>query len=149
MTSFLVFLHGAAAILLIGPVCVSTSSYQTQMAKAAQGDQAALGSARVLHNITNTYGYISAIVPILGLGVFLSDIDAYKSAVNFHIAILVAIIAWCLLFFVILPKQKKSLTALESNSTFDYAAAKKPLSAFGGVFNLLWIVCLILMYVNF
>ena len=115
MTSFLVFLHVAAAILLIGPVCVSTSSYQTQMAKAAQGDQAALGSARVLHNITNTYGYIS----------------------------------WCLLFFVILPKQKKSLTALESNSTFDYAAAKKPLSAFGGVFNLLWIVCLILMYVNF
>ena len=149
MTSFLVFLHVAAAILLIGPVCVSTSSYQTQMAKAAQGDQAALGSARVLHNITNTYGYISAIVPILGLGVFLSDIDAYKSAVNFHIAILVAIIAWCLLFFVILPKQKKSLTALESNSAFDYAAAKKPLSAFGGVFNLLWIVCLILMYVNF
>ena len=149
MTSFLVFLHVAAAILLIGPVCVSTSSYQTQMAKAAQGDQAALGSARVLHNITNTYGYISAIVPILGLGVFLSDIDAYKSAVNFHIAILVAIIAWCLLFFVILPKQKKSLTALESNSAFDYAAAKKPLSALGGVFNLLWIVCLILMYVNF
>lgn len=149
MTSFLVFLHVAAAILLIGPVCVSTSSYQTQMEKAAQGDQAALGSARVLHNITNTYGYISAIVPILGLGVFLSDIDTYKSAVNFHIAILVAIIAWCLLFFVILPKQKKSLTALESNSAFDYAAAKKPLSALGGVFNLLWIVCLILMYVNF
>ena len=76
------------------------------MAKAAQGDQAALGSARVLHNITNTYGYISAIVPILGLGAFLSDIDAYKSAVNFHIAILVAIIAWCLLLFVILPKQR-------------------------------------------
>ena len=88
MTSFLVFLHVAAAILLIGPVCVSTSSYQTQMAKAAQGDQAALGSARVLHNITNTYGYISAIVPILGLGVFLSDIDAYKSAVNFHLSLI-------------------------------------------------------------
>ena len=149
MTSFLVFLHVAAAILMIGPVCVSTSSFQTQMAKAAQGDHAALGSARVLHNITNTYGYISAIVPILGLGVFLSDIDAYKSAVNFHIAILVAIVAWCLLFFVILPKQKKAMAALESTESFDYAAAKKPLSSFGGVFNLLWIVCLILMYVNF
>lgn len=149
MTSFLVFLHVAAAILLIGPVCVSTSSFQTQMAKAAQGDNAALGSARVLHNITNTYGYISAIVPILGLGVFLSDISAYKSEVNFHIAILVAIIAWCLLFFVILPKQKKAMAALESTESFDYAAAKKPLSACGGVFNLLWIICLILMYVHF
>ena len=149
MTSFLVFLHVAAAILLIGPVCVSTSSFQTQMAKAAQGDHAALGSARVLHNITNTYGYISAIVPILGLGVFLSDISAYKSEVNFHIAILVAIIAWCLLFFVILPKQKKAMAALESTESFNYAAAKEPLSAFGGVFNLLWIICLILMYVNF
>ncbi len=28
-------------------------------------------------------------------------------------------------------------------------ARKKPLSAFGGVFNLLWIICLILMYVHF
>ncbi|WP_293820527.1 DUF2269 domain-containing protein [uncultured Corynebacterium sp.] len=149
MTTFLVFLHVAAAILLIGPVCVSTSSFQTQMAKAAQGEHAALGSARVLHNITNTYGYISAIVPILGLGIFLSDISAYKSQVNFHIAILVAIIAWCLLFFVIIPKQKKAMASLESNETFNYAAAKKPLSAFGGVFNLLWIICLILMYVNF
>ena len=149
MTTFLVFLHVAAAILLIGPVCVSTSSFQTQMAKAAQGEHAALGSARVLHNITNTYGYISAIVPILGLGVFLSDISAYKSEVNFHIAILVAIVAWCLLFFVIIPKQKKAMASLESNETFDYAAAKKPLSAFGSVFNLLWIICLILMYVHF
>lgn len=149
MTTFLVFLHVAAAILLIGPVCVSTSSFQTQMAKAAQGEHAALGSTRVLHNITNTYGYISAIVPILGLGIFLSDISAYKSQVNFHIAILVAIIAWCLLFFVIIPKQKKAMASLESNETFNYAAAKKPLSAFGGVFNLLWIICLILMYVNF
>ena len=149
MTTFLVFLHVAAAILLIGPVCVSTSSFQTQMAKAAQGEHAALGSARVLHNITNTYGYISAIVPILGLGVFLSDISAYKSEVNFHIAILVAIVAWCLLFFVIIPKQKKAMASLESNETFDYAAAKKPLSAFGGVFSLLWIISLILMYVHF
>ena len=64
MTSFLVFLHVAAAILLIGPVCVSTSSFQTQMAKAAQGDHAALGSARVLHNITNTYGYILSLIHI-------------------------------------------------------------------------------------
>ena len=149
MTTFLVFLHVAAAILLIGPVCVSTSSFQTQMAKAAQGEHAALGSARVLHNITNTYGYISAIVPILGLGVLLSNISAYKSEVNFHIAILVAIVAWCLLFFVIIPKQKTAMASLESNETFDYAAAKKPLSAFGGVFNLLWIICLILMYVHF
>ena len=149
MTTFFIFLHVAAAIVLLGPVCISTSIYQTQLQGAAQGDKTALGAARNLHNITNTYGYISAIVPILGLGVFLSDISAYKSDVNFHIAILVAIVAWCLLFFVILPKQKKAMASLESNETFDYAAAKKPLSAFGGVFNLLWIICLILMYVHF
>ena len=147
MTSFLVFLHVAAAILLIGPVCVSTSSYQTQMAKAAQGDQAALGSARVLHNITNTYGYISAIVPILGLGVFLSDIDAYKSEVNFHIAILVAIVAWCLLFFLIIPKQKKTVAALEGAGAVDMEGTKKQLSAFSGIFNLLWMICAILMFI--
>ena len=147
MTSFLVFLHVAAAILLIGPVCVSTSSFQTQMAKAAQGDHAALGSARVLHNITNTYGYISALVPILGLAVFLSDIETFKSQVNFHIAILVAIIAWCLLFFLILPKQRTAQAALESGDTANLGSIKKSLSAFGGIFNLLWVICLILMYI--
>lgn len=147
MTSFLIFLHVIAAILLIGPVCVSTSTYQTQMAKAAQGDSSALGAARVLHNITNTYGYISAIVPILGIAIFLVDLSAYKSEIQFHIAILVAIVAWCLLFFLIIPKQKKSLAALDGGAAIDFAGAKKSLSALGGIFNLLWIICACLMFV--
>jgi len=91
MTTLFIFLHVAAAIVLLGPVCISTSIYQTQLQGAAQGDKTALGAARNLHNITNTYGYISALVPVLGLAVFLSDIETFKSQVNFHIAILVAI----------------------------------------------------------
>ena len=146
MTTFFIFLHVAAAIVLLGPVCISTSIYQTQLRGAAQGDKTALGAARTLHNITNTYGYISALVPVLGLAVFLSDIETFKSQVNFHIAILVAIIAWCLLFFLILPKQRTAQAALESGDTANLGSIKKSLSAFGGVFNLLWIICLILMY---
>ena len=137
MTTLFIFLHVAAAIVLLGPVCISTSIYQTQL----------LGAARNLHNITNTYGYISALVPVLGLAVFLSDIETFKSQVNFHIAILVAIIAWCLLFFLILPKQRTAQAALESGDTANLGSIKKSLSAFGGVFNLLWIICLILMYI--
>ncbi|GEB96641.1 hypothetical conserved integral membrane protein [Corynebacterium flavescens] len=147
VTSFLIFLHVIAALLLIGPVCVSTSTYQSQMLKASQGDVSALGAARLLHNITSTYGYISAIVPILGISVFLADLSTYKSEIQFHIAILVAIVAWCLLFFLIIPKQKKSLAALEENSGEDFAATKKSLAAMGGIFNLLWVICACLMFV--
>lgn len=147
MTSLLVILHVLAAVLLIGPVCVATSAFPGQMFSAANGEHVAVGAARILHKITNTYGYISAIVPVLGVAVFLTDLEAYKSAVQFHIAILLAVIAWCLLFFLIVPKQKKALAALDGAEDTDVEGLKKQLSAFSGIFNLLWMICAILMFV--
>lgn len=147
MSSFLIILHVLAAVLLIGPVCVATSAFPGQLLNAAKGDQAGSGATRVLHNITNTYGYISAIVPVLGIAVFLTDLAAYKSDIQFHIAILLAVIAWCLLFFLIIPKQRKAVAALEGAGAVDMEGTKKQLSAFSGIFNLLWMICAILMFI--
>ncbi len=146
MTPFLIFLHVISAILLLGPVTVSVSTYQAQMLKAAQGDKSALGASRVLHKITNSYGYISALVPILGIGVFLSDLDTYASMGQFHASILLAVIAWVILFAIIIPRQKKAQTALESGAQHDFNDSKKKLSMFSGIFCLLWLITAILMF---
>ncbi|HCT3316225.1 TPA: DUF2269 domain-containing protein [Corynebacterium striatum] len=146
MSSFLIILHVLAAVLLIGPVCVATSAFPGQLLNAAKGDQAGSGATRVLHNITNTYGYISAIVPVLGIAVFLTNPD-FMPEIRFHIAILLAVIAWCLLFFLIIPKQKKAVAALEGAGAVDVEGTKKQLAAFSGIFNLLWMICAILMFI--
>lgn len=147
MSSLLIFLHVFAAILLVGTVCISTSAFPGLVEKAAAGDASAAGAASILNKITSTYGYISAIVPVLGLAVFLTDLSAYKSEVQFHIALLLAVIAWVILLVVIIPKQNKAMAAIATPGTADAAKLKKQLAMFSGIFNLLWVVCAILMYI--
>lgn len=152
MTSLLIAIHVIAAILLIGPVTVAVSSYQGQMLAAHNGEASALGSARTLHGITTNYGYISAIVPVVGIAVFLTDLSTYGKQGQFHASILLAIIAWALLFFLIIPRQKASLDALGSEQAgaateFDFAKAKKQLSMYGGIFSLLWVIVAVLMFI--
>lgn len=148
MTTVVMAIHVLAAIVLLGPVVVSVSMFQGQMMRAKQGDDTALGAAQTLHRITNTYGLFSALVPILGLAVFLTDLNTYGSQWQFHTSILLSIIAWGLLIFLVIPRQKQALAALEGESQepFDYSKAKKQLSMFGGIFNLLWIITAILMF---
>lgn len=147
MTSLLIFLHAFTAILLVGTVCISTSAFPGQLAKAASGGAPAAGAAGVLNKITSTYGYISAIVPVIGLAVFLTDLDTYKSQVQFHIALLLAVIAWVILLVVVIPKQNQAMSAITTPGSADVSKLKKQLAMFSGIFNLLWVVCAILMYV--
>ena len=147
MMTILIALHVLAAIALIGPVMVSTSKFPAQIA-AARTDASALGGLRNLAGLTNTYGAISALVPVLGIAVFLTDMATYGKQGQFHGAILLAVIAWALLLFVIVPKQKNTVAAVESNdAAFDFDKARSSLAMFGGIFNLLWIVCAILMFI--
>ena len=148
MSSLLIFLHVFAAILLVGTVCISTSAFPGQLAKAGSGDASAAGAAGVLNKITSTYGYISAIVPVIGLAVFLTDLNYYKSQVQFHIALLLAVIAWVILLVVVIPKQNKAMAAIATpGAGADITKLRKKIAMFSGVFNLLWVICAILMYV--
>ena len=147
MTSLLIAIHVLAAVLLMGPVMITVSAYQGQMMKAKDGDTKALGAATTLHRLTSQYGPISAIVPA-GIAIFLTNLSVFGTQGRFHISILLSVIAWVLLIAVIIPRQKKTLEALESGSNaVDFTKAKKQLSMFGGIFNLLWIITALLMFV--
>ncbi len=150
MTSLFIAIHAIAAIALIGPVMVSTSMFPPAIAAAKSGDTAAFGTLRTLSRITGTYGMLSALVPVLGICVFIFDISTYASQRQFHASIALAIIAWGILLFMVAPKQKAVIEALGetgSAANFDFAKARKQLAMFGGIFNLLWIICAILMFI--
>ncbi|AHI20335.1 MAG: DUF2269 domain-containing protein [Corynebacterium casei] len=148
MTSLLIAIHVLAAVLLMGPVMITVSAYQGQMMKAKDGDTKALGAATTLHRLTSQYGPLSAIVPVAGIAVFLTNLSAFGSEGRFHISILLAVIAWVILIAVIIPRQKKTLAALEGgDQVVDFAKEKKQLSMFSGIFNLLWIITALLMFV--
>ena len=148
MTSLLIAIHVLAAVLLMGPTMIAVSSYQVQMLKAKDGDAKALGAANSLHRLTAQYGPLSGIVPIAGIAVFLSNMEAFGTQGRFHFSILLSLIAWGILIGLIIPRQKKSMKALENgDSTVDFQKEKKQLSMFGGIFNLLWIITALLMFV--
>lgn len=148
MTSLLIAIHVLAAVLLMGPVMITVSAYQGQMMKAKDGDAKALGAATTLHRLTSQYGPLSAVVPVAGIAVFLTNLSVFGSEGRFHISILLAIIAWVILIAVIIPRQKKTLAALEGgDQVVDFAKEKKQLSMFSGIFNLLWIITALLMFV--
>lgn len=148
MSTIFLILHIATAILFLGPVMVTVSAFGKQALAASQGDTRAEGIATNMHGVTKVYGYLSALVPIFGLILMIIDWDVYSTRPNFHTAILLAVVAWGILLGLIIPRQKKAVSALGNpeGSTVDFAKTKSQLAMFGGIFNLLWIITLILMF---
>ena len=157
MTTILIVFHVLAAVLFLGPVTVAISTFQTQAVKAQAGDTRAAGAASVLHKLTNVYGMLAALVPLLGVGIMMSD-SAYWADGRFHIAITLSVIAGLILLFRIIPRQKKMMGSLGLLDAADhdpesdvlpaekFDKTKSQLSMFGGIFSLLWVIMLILMY---
>lgn len=154
MSTILLALHILTAVLFLGPVTVAVSSFQVKALAAHSSDTAALGAAKNLHAITRSYGTLSLLVPLLGVGLFLSN-SAYMKHGQFHAAIALSVIAWAILFFLILPRQKAMLAAIggldadEAGSVTaaaDLAKAKGQLSMFGGIFCALWLITAVLMF---
>ena len=98
MNTFLVFVHVAAAIVLLGPVVIASSMFPAEVGRARAGGEEATGRASVLHRITKTYGMLSVLVPLLGAAVLAFDWDTYKANYWFHTAIVISVIAWAILF---------------------------------------------------
>ncbi|QYH19906.1 DUF2269 domain-containing protein [Corynebacterium aquatimens] len=155
MITFFTFIHVAAAIILLGPVMVATSMFPAEAVRARQGGEESTGRASVLHRITKTYGLISVLVPLLGGVILAVDWPSYKSNYWLHTAIILSVIAWALLFFMVIPQQRKimgSLGALDpadadpSDVAGNFEKAKATAAAGAGIFNLLWFLVLILMF---
>lgn len=155
MTTFLIFLHVAAAILLLGPVVVSTSMFPRQAAESRAGGEEATGRASVLYRITKTYGMLSLLVPLLGGAVLASDWETYKANYWFHTAIVLSVIAWAILLGMVIPQQRKMMGTLgalpaadadPADQTTNFEKSKAKATAGAGIFNLLWMLTLILMF---
>lgn len=159
MSELIAALHILAAILLIGPVAVATSAIAPAYKKARAGDAAAVGSLVTLARMSRTYGLASLAVPALGL-VALFVVPGASKEVEFHIAALLAVVAWVVLFVSVLPTQRKALIAAGVTdpseapvSDKDRAAAEKDaiklrgkLAMTAGIFNLLWLIVALLMF---
>jgi len=155
MTTFLIFLHVAAAILLLGPVVVSTSMFPRQAVESRAGGEEATGRASVLYRITKTYGMLSLLVPLLGGAVLAFDWEAYKSNYWFHTAIVLSVIAWAILLAMVIPQQRKMMGTIgalpaadadPADVTNNFEKSKAKATAGAGIFNLLWMLTLILMF---
>ena len=156
MTTFLIFLHVVAAILLLGPVVVSTSMFPRQVAESRAGGEEATGRASVLYRITKTYGMLSLLVPLLGGAVLASDWETYKANYWFHTAIVLSVIAWAILLGMVIPQQRKMMGTLgalpaadadPADQTTNFEKSKAKATAGAGIFNLLWVINAILMVI--
>lgn len=159
MNTVIIALHVLAAIMLIGPVMVSTSMFAPQLRKVASGAEEP-GTLRLVYKITRIYGMASMLVPAFGLLAFFTVDGAMKDP-RFHAALLLSVITWGLLFFLVLPKQRQGLLSVQALSPADEPATEKEITKlqntdasklpgqnamFGGIFNLLWVIIAILMF---
>ncbi|WP_273415722.1 DUF2269 domain-containing protein [Corynebacterium appendicis] len=155
MTTFLLFLHVAAAVLLIGPVTVAVSAFPKAAQKAQSGSEEAVGRASFLHSMSTKYGLISLLVPLLGGGLLAFDWETHKSNYWMHTAIVLSVLAWVFLFAMVIPQQRKMMGSLGAlhpadadprDIATDFDSARVKAAAGGGIFCLLWFVTLILMF---
>ncbi len=134
MTKVLLSVHVLAAILAIGPVAVAASIFPRYAREP--GGPAVLP---FLHRICRVYAVVGLAVPVFGvatgagLGV-LTDAWLLTSVV-------LTVVAAALLALVILPVQRRLLTASDSGPAGRLGLAT-------GVFNLLWAVVVVLMIVR-
>ncbi len=153
MTAFLPSVHVLAAILTVGPVAIAASMFPPAARAAFQPPGAPWKTAvvRVLYRITRVYAAIGILVPVFGLatGAGLGVLgDAWLIA-----SMILTATAAVILIALILPAQRRTLTALDTAEASRTIGAGKEapdrisrcLAMHTGVFNVLWAAVVILM----
>lgn len=145
MESLLLSAHVVAGILFVGPVAVATSLFPryapvTVPLGGPQRDERSWGTARVLHRITRVYGLLAIAVPVVGL--VLAAVQGRSNEVWVVVAMVLTAIAGGLLALQIAPLQGEALTAP------DDGARLRRLGMTTGLFNVLWVVVVVLMIVR-
>jgi zinc transporter ZupT len=144
MEALLLSVHVVAGILFDGPVTVATSLFP----RYAPASGAAVGSsatrsgdtARLLHRITRMYGVMALIVPVVGL--VLATVQGRTTEVWIIVAMVLTAVAGALLALRIAPGQAEALASPDDGSQL------RRLGMLSGIFNLLWVVVVVLMIVR-
>lgn len=144
MESFLLSVHVVAGVMFVGPVTIATSlfpRYAPTTAVAADLRQVRDAStARLLHRITRSYGVMALIVPVVGL--VLATVQGRTTEVWVVVAMVLTAIAGGLLALRIAPAQSDALDSP------DDGAQLRRLGMLAGIFNVLWVVVVVLMIVR-
>lgn len=142
MQALLLSAHVVAGILFVGPIAVATSLFPryAPLAGAAPEGERSVGVARLLHRITRVYGVLALTVPMIGLA--LAGVQGRMTEVWIIAAMVLTTIAGGLLAVQIAPRQRAALAAP------DGGAQLRALGMVTGVFNLLWVVVVVLMIVH-
>jgi hypothetical protein len=152
MTGFLLAVHVLGAILAVGPVTIAASMLPAaaRAAIAAPGDPGKGAVVRVLARITRVYSVIGIIVLVFGFATA-GVMDVMGSTWLIASVILTAVAAG-ILIGLILPGQRRALTALDGAVTAPGAGTEgldarltRRLAMHTGIFNLLWAAVVVLM----
>jgi hypothetical protein len=142
MEAVLLSLHVVAGILFVGPVAVAVSLFPryAPLADGASerrpGERSARAAA-LLHRISRGYGVIALVVPVVGIALAL--VQHRMGEIWITIAMVLTAVAGALLALQIVPRQRDALRAP------DDGAQLRRLGMLAGVFNLLWLVVVVLM----
>ncbi|OBG70903.1 MULTISPECIES: hypothetical protein [unclassified Mycobacterium] len=146
MSAFLLSVHLVAAILAVGPIAVAASMFPPAARAAAAADDP-LGAAtpRLLYRITKVYTVIGVAVPCFGLATAVSLRVLGSAWLLASIALTAA--AAAVLIALILPAQRVLLDAIDPASVGAATTRllARRLAMRTGVFNLLWVVVVVLM----
>ncbi|SNS57122.1 hypothetical protein [Rhodococcoides kyotonense] len=142
MESLLLSVHVVAGILFVGPIAVVTSLFPRYAPVSGTDGSAerSIGTARVLHRITRVYGLLAITVPVVGL--VLAWVQGRLGDSWVVAAMVLTAIAGGLLALLIAPLQSE---ALESP---DAGGRLRLIGMMTGIFNLLWVIVVVLMIVR-
>ncbi|WP_025088305.1 membrane protein [Mycobacteroides abscessus] len=151
MTAFLLSIHLVAAILTIGPVAVATSMFPRAVRTATHdaGNKQAVASVRLLHRITRVYAVVALAVPVFGLATAASL--GVLGQAWLLVSVAITAVAAGILIMLILPAQRLAMATVDRAPSISSAGSSPAgrlvglLGAQTGIFNLLWVVVVILM----
>jgi hypothetical protein len=145
MEALLLSLHVVAGILFVGPVAVAVSLFPrfapvTEGAPERRPGERSARAAALLHRLCRVYGTIAIVVPLVGIALAL--VQQRMGEIWITIAMVLTAVAGALLALQIVPRQRDALRAP------DAGARLRRLGVLAGVFNLLWLVVVVLMIVR-
>ena len=163
VNAFLLSIHVVAAILAIGPVAVAASMFP-RVARAAIVDphnQRASAAALLLHRIVKVYTMIGIVVPVFGLATAASM--GVLGDAWLLVSIAITALAAAILVALIVPGQRLALERIDREPSLERVAEPAAandtetvsslrltgrLGMQTGMFNLLWVVVVIIMIVR-
>lgn len=135
--SFVLFLHIAAAIFLIGPLTVAASA----TARVVRGGAADLPLLRWLQRTTRIYGAASLLVLLLGLALVRDEYSFNEFWIGASIALFLAALG--LLFGLVERDQRAAIARLEAAEKVNVEAGR--IAGVSAAIGVLWLVILLLM----